>query len=219
MVRASNKKWAYNHIDYEGIENIEWITYKKLALNVWFIYLVSSSISWTANHRSQRFCFRFGLKNIAHNHEQLSSRYKIKLVIIWNLIYFGSMLMLVYSEINRSLNQWDTRRVDSVKYCHTSFDSNESVEFTQIKLWNDDDLKIMFFIFGRYNLQGPIKLDAFLVNFCYDIRENLIRYNTYEEIKAYMNIPDEGFCLCLIMLLKFLCLMYVVVDIDLPAFF
>jgi len=49
-------------------------------------------------------------------------------------------------QINCRLNHKGTRRVDSVEYRCPSTDSIWIVQFTKIKLKNDDDMKIMFFI-------------------------------------------------------------------------
>jgi hypothetical protein len=45
------------------------------------------------------------------------------------------------NQINRRLNHKDTRRMDNVEYRRPSTDSDESVQFTQMKLKNDDDVR------------------------------------------------------------------------------
>jgi len=54
--------------------------------------------------------------------------------------------------------------MDSVEYC----------QFTQMKLWNDDDMRTMFYVFGEYSSKGSIELDVSLVISFHDIIKNLI---------------------------------------------
>ena len=92
------------------------------------------------------------------------------------------------------LNHIDTRRMNNVKYRRLSIDSYGSVWFTQMKLQNDD-VRIMFSIFGQYSSKGLIELDTPLVTSFNDILECLIRPRIYEEIRACMEIRYEEFSL------------------------
>jgi hypothetical protein len=47
----------------------------------------------------------------------------------------------------------------------------------------------MFSIFGQHISKRPIDLDASLVKYFHDIKENLIRTKTYEEIMPCMDRP------------------------------
>jgi len=60
-----------------------------------------------------------------------------------------------------------------------------------MKIQNNDDVRTMFSIFDQHSLKGPIKLNTTLVWSFQDIRENLIRLRTYEEIRACMDKLDE----------------------------
>lgn len=54
-------------------------------------------------------------------------------------------------QINHQLNHKDIRRVDVVEYRRPSTDSAETLQFSRMKLTTDDDVRIMFSIFGQYN--------------------------------------------------------------------
>jgi len=77
-------------------------------------------------------------------------------------------------QIRGHLNHRDTRRIHSVEYRRSSMDSNESAQFTLMKLWNNDEVRIMFSVFGQHSLKGPVELDVSLVISFQDICENLI---------------------------------------------
>jgi hypothetical protein len=49
-------------------------------------------------------------------------------------------------QIDYCLNRGYTRRVNNVKYPCMSIDSYECVQFIHMKLHNDDDVRIIFFI-------------------------------------------------------------------------
>ena len=51
-------------------------------------------------------------------------------------------------QINCQLNHRDTRRVDGVDYWRPSTDSARIVQFSRMKLENDDDMRTVFSIFG-----------------------------------------------------------------------
>lgn len=57
------------------------------------------------------------------------------------------------------LNHRDIRRMNNVGYRRPSIDLNGSVWFPQMKLQNDD-VRIMFSIFGQYSSKGLIELDT-----------------------------------------------------------
>jgi len=89
-----------------------------------------------------------------------------------NVTLFGSNNQL--DQINRQLNQIDTRRVDDVEYQRPSTDSARRVQFIQMKLMNNNDVRTLFSIFGKYSTKGQIKLDASLVISFKDIQKSLI---------------------------------------------
>ncbi|AET02776.1 hypothetical protein MTR_8g052040 [Medicago truncatula] len=64
-----------------------------------------------------------------------------------------------------------------------------------MKLVNDDGLRTMFLIFGKYNTKGPIKLDASLVKSIEQILKSLIRPMNYEKIRALLEGLDEDISL------------------------
>jgi len=56
---------------------------------------------------------------------------------------------------------------------------------------NDDDMRIMFSIFGKYGTRGSIELAASLDISVEQIQKSLIRPRNYEEIRALLEAPDE----------------------------
>ncbi|AES99107.2 hypothetical protein MTR_5g076630 [Medicago truncatula] len=56
---------------------------------------------------------------------------------------------------------------------------------------NDDDVRIVFSIFGQYNTKGPIELDALLVRSVEQIQKSLIWPKNCEEIMALLDALDE----------------------------
>ena len=76
-------------------------------------------------------------------------------------------------QINRQLNHIDTRKVDIIDYLRLSIDFDGIIQFTQMKLSNNNDVRIMFSIFGQRNSHGPIELDASLVRSFHDIKKRL----------------------------------------------
>jgi len=84
--------------------------------------------------------------------------------------------------------------MESVDYRRPLTDLDRSVQFTQMKLKNDDDVKTMFSLFGMYFSKGPTELDASFFRSFKDIRESLIRPKKYKEIRACMDIQDEKVC-------------------------
>jgi len=93
--------------------------------------------------------------------------------------------------INGRLNHDDTRMVVSVKYRRPLIDPNGHIQFTQMKLQNDDDVRTMFSIFDQYCSKGRIKWDITFVRFVHGIRESSIQLRTSKEIKVNMDEPDE----------------------------
>jgi len=94
-------------------------------------------------------------------------------------------------QINHQLNYRDTRRVDNVKYWCPLTDLARRVQFSQMNLRNDDDVRTMFLIFGQYNTKGLIELDTSLVRYVEEIHKSLIWSINYEEIRALLEKPDE----------------------------
>ena len=95
------------------------------------------------------------------------------------------------NQINRDLHYREIRSVDSIEYRRPSTGSDGSIEYTQMKLKNDDDVRTMFSIFEQYSTKGPIELDALLIRSFEDIRKSLIRPRTYEEIRELMDGPED----------------------------
>jgi hypothetical protein len=60
-----------------------------------------------------------------------------------------------------------------------------------MKFRNNDDVRMMFSIFGQYNTKEPIKLDVSLVRHFEVIQKKLIRPRNYEEIRALIEEPNE----------------------------
>jgi len=60
-----------------------------------------------------------------------------------------------------------------------------------MKLTNEDDVRIMFSVFGQHSTRGPIELDASLVRSAEQILKSLNRPRNYEEIRALLKGPDE----------------------------
>lgn len=56
--------------------------------------------------------------------------------------------------MNGLLNYFNTRRVASVEYRLSSIGSDRHVKFTKMKLQNNNDVRTMFSIFGRYTSNG-----------------------------------------------------------------
>jgi len=94
-------------------------------------------------------------------------------------------------QINRQVNHKDTRRVVGVEYRCPLFDSVSSLRFSRMKLTNNDDVRIMFSVFGLHSTRGLIELDASLVRSAEQILKNLNRPRNYEEIRALLEGQDE----------------------------
>jgi len=73
------------------------------------------------------------------------------------------------------LNQKDTRMMDNIVYHRMSINSNGRIRFTQMKLWNNDGVIIIFYTFGQHSSKGPVELDVSLVRSFHDIRESLFQ--------------------------------------------
>jgi len=95
------------------------------------------------------------------------------------------------NQINLELNYRDTQSVDDVEYRRPSIGSARSVQFTRMKLMNDDDVRTMFSIFDQFSTRGLIEFDISLVRYVEHIQQSLIRPRNYEEIMALTDIPDE----------------------------
>ena len=95
------------------------------------------------------------------------------------------------NQINCQLNHRDTRRVVGVEYRCPLSNSSRSIWFSRMKLTNNDDVRIMFSVFGQHNTRGPIELDASLVRSAEQILKSLNRPRNYEEIRALLKGPDE----------------------------
>jgi hypothetical protein len=74
----------------------------------------------------------------------------------------------------------------NVDYHRPLTNSKGSVQFTQVKLSNNDDVSTIFMIFDQYNTKGPIELDTSLVRSFKYIKKSLILSRTYEKIKTLM---------------------------------
>lgn len=107
-----------------------------------------------------------------------------------NVTLFGLKDQL--DQINGHLNHIEPRRVDHVEYRRQSIDSDGSSNFTQMKLWNDDNVRTMFSTFDQYSSKGLIELDNSIVWYFYDIWESMIRSKTHEKTKACMDRLEEG---------------------------
>lgn len=59
--------------------------------------------------------------------------------------------------MNGLLNYFSTRRVTSVEYRLLLIGSDGHVKFTKMKLQNNNDVRTMFSIFGRYTFNGLMK--------------------------------------------------------------
>jgi len=94
-------------------------------------------------------------------------------------------------QINRQLNNRDTRMVVGVKYRCPLSDSAGSLLFSRMKLTNNDDVRTMFSVFGQHSTRGPIKLDSSLVRSIEQILKSLNRPRNYEEIRAMLEGPEE----------------------------
>jgi len=55
--------------------------------------------------------------------------------------------------------------VDDVKYRRPSADLAGRMQLTQMKIRSDDDMRMMYSIFGQYSSKDSIKLDASLIKF------------------------------------------------------
>ncbi len=70
-----------------------------------------------------------------------------------DVILFGLKYQL--NQINVCLNRRDTIRIGNVEYCRSSIDSDGHVGLTQTEFRNDD-VRIMFSLFGQYSSNGPM---------------------------------------------------------------
>jgi len=94
-------------------------------------------------------------------------------------------------QINRQLNHRDTRRVVGVEYRCSLSDSAGSLQFSRMKLTNNDDMRTMFSVFGQHSTRGPIQLDTSLVRSIEQILKSLNWPKNYEEIRALLEGPEE----------------------------
>jgi hypothetical protein len=78
-----------------------------------------------------------------------------------------------------------------MEYRRLSVCSDGSIQYTNMRLTNDGDVRTMFSIFSQYMTKGPIELDAKIVRSVEDICSNLIRLRTFDEIAACMVEPEE----------------------------
>lgn len=82
------------------------------------------------------------------------------------------------SIIVHQTSQMEAMRVENVEYHGPSNISNGSVWFTHMKLKKDNNVRIMFLIFGQYSSKEPIELDASMVRYFEDFQKSLIRLMT-----------------------------------------
>ncbi|MCH88009.1 hypothetical protein A2U01_0008890, partial [Trifolium medium] len=83
------------------------------------------------------------------------------------------------------------KKVGRVEYRRSPVCSDGHVLFTNMKLQNDNDVKIMFSIFSQYNMKGLIELDTTSVIFVQDICSSLIHPRTFDEIVACIVEPEN----------------------------
>ncbi|AES67596.1 hypothetical protein MtrunA17_Chr2g0327941 [Medicago truncatula] len=102
---------------------------------------------------------------IYYNRGKLSYLFRVRNYV--TLFGFKDQL----NQINRQMNHVDTRRVDSVEYRRPLTDSAGRVQFTQMNLMNDDDVRLVFLIFSQYNTKEPPKLDVSLVTYVEEIQK------------------------------------------------
>lgn len=95
---------------------------------------------------------------------------------------FETMSLSSYWRINR-INQLFTHmklgRKSAVQ--RPSINSVGRVQFSHMKLKNDDDVRTMFSIFGPYNTKGMIELYTLLVRSFEYIQKSLIQTRNYKE--------------------------------------
>jgi len=107
--------------------------------------------------------------------------------------------------------------IPHAEYPCTSIDWDECVQFTHMKLQNDDDVRIIFFVIGQYSSKGLVELDATLTRFVHAIWESLIGPILVKisgcAWSEEISLIYPWFCLCLIMLLKLLLLLCFAVKI------
>jgi len=66
-------------------------------------------------------------------------------------------------QINQQLNRRDTRKMDGVWYRRSSIDTVGRLQFSQMMLKNDEDVRNMFTIFGQHNMFSTIVLNVSLL--------------------------------------------------------
>lgn len=69
-------------------------------------------------------------------------------------------LAYLISKLRTLLRFLENCRVVKLKYHSPSFDSDENIQFTNFELKTDEDLKVMWSVFHRYESKGPIEADA-----------------------------------------------------------
>ncbi|MCI13980.1 hypothetical protein A2U01_0035105, partial [Trifolium medium] len=70
------------------------------------------------------------------------------------------------TQLNGRLNCGDARKVTDAEYCRPTVCSDGSIVFTNMKLQNDGNVRIVFFIFSQYSTKGPIELDTTVGEIC-----------------------------------------------------
>jgi hypothetical protein len=95
------------------------------------------------------------------------------------------------TQLNDRLHYCDDRRVTDLAYRRPSVCSDGTIVFTNMKLKNDGDVRIMLSIFAQYMTKGSDELNAKFVRSVEAICSNLIRPRTFAEIAACMVEPED----------------------------
>lgn len=81
--------------------------------------------------------------------------------------------------------------MNGVEYLRPLTESAGRVQFNQMMLMNDDDVRTMFSIFGQYSTKGTIELESSLFRFIEENQKSLLRLRNNEDIRVLLEEPDE----------------------------
>jgi hypothetical protein len=109
-------------------------------------------------------------------------------------------------KLNGCLYFCDDRRATHVKYHCSLVYSDETVLFTNIKLQNDGNRNIMFYIFSQYMTKGPIELNTLLVrSFKLYVQTWSVWGSSKKSRLAWLNLERTKLKRLIYMILSFVC--------------
>jgi hypothetical protein len=133
-----------------------------------------------------------------------------KVVVLTKLVGLGVKWVVAdlkdQLKLNGCLYFCDDRRVTHVKYLCSLVYSDETVLFTNIKLQNDGNRNIMFYIFSQYMTKGPIELNTLLVRSFKLYVQTWSVWGSSKKLRlAWLNLERTKLKRLIYMILSFVC--------------